>query len=340
MKATVLVFVWVLLTGISHAGYSGDEREVQPESGYLGYIEVFDERLHQVLDTSAVPEIIGDGFQWAEGPVWVEELGGLLFSDVPENRIYQWTEEEGISVYLEPSGYTGHSGRGGELGSNGLIIGSEGELLLCQHGDRRIARMEAPVGRPAPEFATMGEKYNGKRFNSPNDLVQHSSGDIYFTDPPYGLEEYVDDPKKELDYSGVYRIDNGGRVHLLTDELTRPNGLAFSPDEQLLYVANSDPRSALWMVYDVLENGDIANGRVFYDVTDSVGSEPGLPDGMKVTREGNIFATGPGGVWVFSPDGVALGMIKTGEFVSNCALDEGQRILYMTADSYLLRLAL
>lgn len=327
--------------GGTNDGHDTVETQAEGEqTRLLGSIEVFDEELHDILDVDAAPAIIGEGFQWSEGPVWVDSHDFLLFSDVPQNRIYKWTEEAGVTIYLEPSGYTGETGREGELGSNGLIIGNDGSLLLCQHGDRRIARMEAPVDQPEPEFSTIGDTYEGKRFHSPNDLIQHSSGDVYFTDPPYGLEGYVDDPTMELDFYGVFRIDSEGETHLLTDELTRPNGLAFSPDEELLYVANSDPEKALWMVYDVMEDGNIANGRVFHDATDQVGDAPGLPDGMKVTREGNIFATGPGGVWIFTPDGNVLGKITTGEFISNCAFDEEERFLYMTADSYLLRLAL
>jgi gluconolactonase len=306
----------------------------------LGYIEILDDELESILDTSAEPEIIGEGFEWAEGPVWVAGHGFLLFSDVPENTIFKWTEADGVEPYLEPSGYTGTSDRGGETGSNGLIIGNDGELILCQHGDRRIARMDAPVDQPASEFTTIAGNYNGLKFNSPNDLIQHSNGSIYFTDPPYGLEGYVDDPAREMEFQGVFRADPDGSVTLLTDELSRPNGLAFSPDENLLYVANSDNNRAIWMVYDLLDNGDIENGRLFYDTTEYVGQEPGLPDGMKVRSDGYIFATGPGGVWIFTPDAQPLGQIKTGEFISNLAFDTDESTLYMTANSYLLRLEL
>ncbi|TVQ00007.1 MAG: SMP-30/gluconolactonase/LRE family protein [Balneolaceae bacterium] len=305
-----------------------------------GFVDVLDDELENILNIHAEPEILGKGFQWTEGPVWVEEHSFLLFSEIPANTIHRWSESDGITPYLNPAGYTGDSGRGGELGSNGLIIGINGELLLCQHGDRRIARMEAPLHQPAAEFTTIAGTYLGSRFNSPNDLVQHSSGSIYFTDPPYGLEGYVDDPERELDFQGVYRVDTDGTVTLLTDELSRPNGLAFSPDESLLYVANSDPGRAIWMVYDVLEDGGIANGRLFYDATEHVGAEPGLPDGMKVKNDGYVFATGPGGVWIISPDAKPLGIIKTGEFISNVAFDAEESTLFMTANSYLLRLKL
>lgn len=319
-----------------------DEPPSEEPSSYetMGTIEVMDERLNEILNADARPEIIGEGFSWSEGPVWVEEHGFLLFSDVPENTIYKWTEEEGVTEYLEPSGYTGTSGRGGEIGSNGLIISNDGRLILCQHGDRRIAEMDAPLDQPESEFITKADRYDGSRFHSPNDVIQHSDGSIYFTDPPYGLEGYVDDPSRELDFHGVFRIAPDGEVELLTDELTRPNGLAFSPDESLLYVANSDGSRALWMVYDVRDDGGIENGRVFYDATDRVGDAPGLPDGMKVHSNGTIFATGPGGLWIFSPEGTPLGQVQTGEFISNGAFNGDESVFYMTADSYLLRLQL
>ncbi len=335
-----LLFSLLFLTVTSCGDTPQPEPEEEAPAETLGHIEILDDELEDVLNTDAEPEIIGEGFEWAEGPVWVAEHGFLLFSDVPENTIYRWTEADGVEPYLKPSGYTGTSGRGGEVGSNGLIIGNEGELILCQHGDRRIARMDAPVNQPAPEFTSVAGNYDGQTFNSPNDLVQHSSGSVYFTDPPYGLEGYVDDPAREMDFQGVFRADPDGRVTLLTDELSRPNGLAFSPDESLLYVANSDNNRAIWMVYDLQENGDIANGRLFYDATEYVGQEPGLPDGMKVRSDGYIFATGPGGVWIFTPDARPLGQIKTGEFISNLAFDENEETIYMTANAYLLRLRL
>ncbi len=338
MKKYLLVLFVLLITGCNS---ETEDRQMTNGIGEpLGFIEKYDDELDEVLNSEAVPIIIGEGFQWSEGPVWVDEHQFLLFSDVPANTIYRWTESDGVQSYLEPSGYTGTSGRGGEIGSNGLIISDEGDLLLCQHGDRQIARMNAELIDPAPEYVALADQYDGMKFNSPNDLVQHSSGSIYFTDPPYGLEGYIDDPLREMDIQGVYRIDPNGDVILLTDELSRPNGLAFSTDESLLYVANSDPQRAIWMFYDVLENGDITNGRVFMDATDQVGEEPGLPDGMKVNRDGYLFATGPGGVWIMSPDGRVLGKIKTGEFISNCAFDTEESTLYMTADSYVLKLEL
>lgn len=330
----------LLFTAISCES-DGKEQETE-HSAYqtTGSVEQLDEELANVLETGALPEIIGEGYDWSEGPVWVEEHEFLLFSDIPPNKIYRWKDGESVSLYLEPSGYTGKEERGGEKGSNGLIISAEEDLLLAQHGDRRIARMNASLTDPAPEFETLAGSFESKRLNSPNDLVQHSSGDIYFTDPPYGLEKNINDPDKELDFQGVYRLSSSGDLTLLTDELSRPNGIAFSPDEKILYVANSDPEHPVWMAYTVLEDGNIADGRIFADASDFVGREPGLPDGMKVDEEGYIYATGPGGVWIFASDGRTLGRIKTGQATSNCAIGNGERMLYMTADMYLLRIPL
>ena len=244
------------------------------------------------------------------------------------------------SLYLKPAGYTGYIEREGEPGSNGLLLDRDGDLILCQHGDRRMARMNAALSAPKPEFTTLAASYNGKKLNSPNDAVLHKNGDLYFTDPPYGLEQNEQDPAKELEFQGVFKLDSKGKVTLLTKELSRPNGIAFSPDYQKLYVANSDPQKAIWMVYDVKNNGLLENGRVFSDVTAKAGKLKGLPDGMKVHPDGWIFATGPGGVLVFDPDGNHLGTVMTGQATSNCAFNEDYSQLYMTADDYLMRIGL
>ncbi|MDZ7694891.1 MAG: SMP-30/gluconolactonase/LRE family protein [Balneolaceae bacterium] len=271
----------------------------------------------------------------------MEEHQFLLFSDIPNNIIHKWAEGEGVTEYLQPAGFTGEGERGGELGSNGLFISNNGQLFLCQHGDRRIARMDAPLDDPAPEFTTLAGSYNGNWLNSPNDLVQHSNGDIYFTDPPYGLPEGPNDTtNKELDFNGVYKVNAEGEVTLLTDSLSRPNGIDFSPDEKTLYVANSSGENPVWMAYDVQEDGTIANGRVFHDASEFSGKEPGSQDGMDVDENGNIYATGPGGVWIFSPDGTVLGKIKTNKPTSNCTLGEGGNTLFMTADDQLLSISL
>ena len=307
----------------------------------VGSIERNDPALDDLVPPDALLEILAEGFDWSEGPVWVNEGGYVLFSDIPPNAIYKWKDGEGHSLYLQPSGYTAETPRSGEVGSNGLVLDAQGRLVLAQHGDRRIARLDAPLDAPTPTYATLTDRYDDKRFNSPNDLVYRSKGELYFTDPPYGLEQRMEDPAKEIDYQGVYRLGTDGTVTLLTDELSRPNGIAFSPDEQTLYVANSDPQRAIWMAYEVLPNGAITNGRVFFDATPLVEQGlPGLPDGLKVDQGGNLFATGPGGVLVFAPDGTHLGTINTTQATSNCAFGDDGSTLYITADMYLLRIHL
>jgi len=217
-------------------------------------------------------------------------------------------------------------------------LNAAGQLVLCQHGDRRMARMVAPLSNPSSTFETIIDNFEGKRLNSPNDAVYDSKGNLYFTDPPYGLEKQMQDPTKELYFQGVFRYGADKSMRLVTDQLSRPNGLAFSPDESKLYVANSDPEKAIWMEYTMDATGAIVEEKLFYDATNAGGK--GLPDGMKIDRQGNIWATGPGGVWVFQSDGTVLGKIKTGEATSNCAFNADQSILYMTCDDYLMRIGL
>jgi gluconolactonase len=302
-----------------------------PDFPTIGTIERLDDRLDRIVARDARMERLAEGFDWSEGPVWIRDGGYLLFSDVPQNTVFRWKEGQGVSVFLKPSGYTAPQARGGEPGSNGLVVDAQGRLVLCQHGDRRVARREGTA------FVTLADRYQGKRFNSPNDAVYMSNGDLYFTDPPYGLPRLNDDPAKELDFNGVYRVAKDGTVTLLTKEMTFPNGIALAPDEKTLYVANSDPKKALWMAFPVQPDGTLGKGRVFFDVTAWVGSKKGLPDGMKVDRAGNLFATGPGGVHIFDPDGSHLGTLATGEATANCGFGDDGSTLYITADMYLCR---
>jgi len=304
----------------------------------IGQVIRLDDRINEVIKPGAYIEKIAEGYQWTEGPLWIEDGNYLLFSEIPTNTIYKWTEESGAEVYITPSGYTGTVPRTGESGSNGLILDGQGRLVLCQHGDRRMARMDSSLDKPKASFATIVGQFKGKRFNSPNDAIYDSKGNLYFTDPPYGLELNDKDPKKEIDFQGVYRLSNKGALTLLTDEMSRPNGLALSPDEQTLYIANSDPNKAIWNAYDINERGEISNERVFYDVTGKPGK--GLPDGMKIHPNGTIFATAAGGVWVFTPEGEVLGRIDSGEATSNCAFNSDYSILYMTCDDYVMRIKL
>jgi gluconolactonase len=301
----------------------------------IGSVERLDPRFDELIPPAAALEKLAGGFDWSEGPVWIRDGGYLLFSDIPKNSVMKWKDGDGISLFLKPAGYTRTAPRGGESGSNGLLLDAVGRLVLCQHGDRRMARLEKD-GR----FTTLVDRYRGKRFNSPNDAVFKSNGDLYFTDPPYGLEKGAEDKAREMDFCGVYRLATNAELTLLTKDMTRPNGIGFSPDEKTLYVAQSDPKRAVWMAFDLKDDGTIASGRVFYDATRFVGGKnlKGLPDGLKVDQTGNLFATGPGGVNVFAPDGTLLGRINPGEATANCAFAEDGSILYLTADMYLCRI--
>jgi gluconolactonase len=332
-----LALATLLLAGCqsSHHSHSALPPNIKAHSGEsFGTLEVNDPQFFTLIDLAAPLQKLASGFDWSEGPVWIKDGGYVVFSDVPSNTVYRWKEGEGMSVHLKPSGYTGATPRAGEPGSNGLTTDSQGRLVLCEHGDRRVGRVEKD-GR----HVTLADKFNGKRFNSPNDLAYKSNGDLYFTDPPYGLEKNMDDPKKEIAFQGVYRLKPNGEVTLLTDQMSRPNGIAFSPDEKTLYIANSDPKKAVWMAFDVKPDGTLANGRVFFDSTSMVGAaKKGLPDGLKVDKAGNLFATGPGGVLVFTPAGKHLGTINTGEATANVGWGGDGTVLYITADMFLCRI--
>ena len=300
----------------------------------VGKIERIDPRFDELISKDATIEKLAEGYKWAEGPVWIPDRKCLLFSDIPNNAIVEWSEKGGARQYMKPAGYTGATPRGGEPGTNGLTLDREGRLVACQHGDRRIVRVEKDG-----QWTTLADKYEGNRFNSPNDLVYKSNGDLYFTDPPYGLAKGPDDPARELPFCGVFRLSADGKLTLLTDQMTRPNGIGFSPDEKTLYVAQSDPDKAVWMAFDIKGDGTLGQGRVFYDVTEWVKKKmPGLPDGLKIDKKGNLFATGPGGVSVFAPDGTLLGRLDTGVPTANCRFGDDGATLYITANSWLCRI--
>jgi gluconolactonase len=298
----------------------------------FGSVERIDPELDHLIARGTTLQKLADGFTWCEGPVWDKHQKCLFFSDVPQNIVFKWQEGIGTREYLHPSGYSGSKPRGGEPGSNGLTLDSEGRLVLCEHGDRRIARLEKDHKQ-----TTLIEFYNWRRFNSPNDLVYKSNGDLYFTDPPYGLVGNNDDPTKELPFNGVFRLTKKGQIDLLTSTLTFPNGLAFSPDEKKLYIAQSDPKQAVIMVYDVELDGTLGKGKIFFDANSLVPGRKGLPDGMKVDQHGNLFATGPGGILILSPEGKHLGTINTGEPTGNCAWGDDGSTLYITANHTLAR---
>lgn len=303
------------------------------------FIEKNEESLDSIVSREATRDTLATGFEWSEGPVWVAAENMLLFSDVPTNTIYKWTEAEGAKPYLSPSGYTDSVSRGGESGSNGLIINKAGELVLSQHGDRRIAVMKSALSNPQPVFITIADNYKGKKLNSPNDVIQDSQGNYYFTDPPYGLANPVRDSTNETPFQGVYKVTPDGKIHLLIDSLTRPNGLALTPDEKFLLVANSDPAKARWYKFE-LSNDTVANGILFYDATSLTKDQIGLPDGMKIDAQGNIFATGPGGVFVLNAKAELLGKILFNDATSNCALTSDGKTLFVTSDMNVFRVVL
>ena len=322
--------ICLLLFACSHANRTPCRAQ---DADALGEIERFDSRFDALVPPEARIELLASGFQWSEGPVWVPRDGGfLLFSDVKTNSIMKWTAGEGVSVFLKPSGYTGAAEYGTEPGSNGLLLDSEGRLVCCEHGDRRISVMTWDGGK-----VTLADRYQTKRFNSPNDAVYHSSGALYFTDPPYGLPKRENDPHREIDFCGVYRLAPDGQVSLVTDEMTRPNGIALSPDEKTLYVAQSDGAAPIIRAFEVEPDGSVSNSRVFYDAFHDSKRLKGLPDGMAVDAAGNLFATGPGGVLVIAPDGTLLGRLATGVATANCSWGDDGSTLYITAHMHLCR---
>jgi gluconolactonase len=297
----------------------------------VGSIVRLDPTFDTLVPRDAQIEKVAGGFTFTEGPLW-RPNNVLWFSDVIGNVVRQWAPDGKVTEILRPGGYDGNSlPAGGYIGPNGMTADKDGAVLLCQHGNRRIVRIT-----PDMKVTTVVDKFEGKKFNSPNDLVFRSDGSLYFTDPPYGLPKGDDDPMKELKFNGVYRLANG-KLQLLVKDLTRPNGIAFSPDEKTLYVANSEPKR-FWMRYDVAANGSVSNGKVFADV--SAEKETGIPDGMKVDSLGNVYAAGPGGLWVFSPDGKHLGTIKPPEQAINCAWGDDGKTLYIAAITGLYRIKL
>lgn len=299
-------------------------------------------RLSRALDAVVAPdariEVLVQGFEWSEGPVWVRDGGYLVFSDVPANIMYRWSEADGKSVFLSPSGYDGPpTNIFREPGSNGMALDAQGQLLVCNHGQRAITRLDLKT----KARSIIVDRYQGKRFNSPNDLAVARSGAIYFTDPPYGLEGLNDSPAKELDFNGVYLRRADGSVTLVDDELTFPNGVALSPNETRLYVAVSDPKGPMIMAYDLGPDGLATSREMFFDATAlQAAGGPGLPDGMCLDTDGRLYATGPGGVLVITPRGELIGLIATGGPIANCAFGEDGRTLFLTADDTLARVRL
>lgn len=333
--SVLYVFLFVFLYG------SGTlQAQQKSQVAVMGEIIRLDSAIDSLLAPDAQIEVVAIGFTWIEGPVWFPEKehpqgGYLLFSEIPKNRVLRWDEKTGIDTWLSPSGYTGRIDYGAEPGSNGLLVDRKGQLISCEHGDRRISVLTDGGGK-----RTLADNYQGKRFNSPNDACFGPDGEtIYFTDPAYGLRGKWDDPSREMDYAGIFRLAPDGVVTLLNKEMTRPNGIAFSPDFLTLYVAQSDPEAAIIRSFSVQKDGTLDTGTLFYDATEmSKTGLKGLPDGLKVDRAGNLWTSGPDGVHILTPQGKLLGRISVGGVVSNCAWGNDGSVLYLTARNYLCRI--
>ena len=309
---------------------SAQPAETAPDTG-AGTLLRVDPRFDALVPADARIEKLADGFVFTEGPVWDRAESRLLFSDVRGNGVYEWTESGGTSPFIEPV-FEGDRTGLRSVSSNGLTLDAEGRLVMCEHGNRLISRVEADGTR-----TTLVDSFDGSRLNSPNDAAYASDGRLYFTDPGSALEGRDASPLRELDFNGIYRLSPDGELELLYRDQSRPNGIALSPDESVLYVANSDPEQKVWMAYDLGEDG-VSNPRVFFDVNDETAE--GAADGLKVDDAGNLFATGPGGVWVIAPDGTHLGSIMPDEVPANVAWGDDGRTLYMTARTGLYRIRL
>lgn len=300
-------------------------------------VDRFDPRFDASIPSDMVLDVVADfserqGPHWLEGPAWDRRNGYLLFSDVKANAIYRWERDRGVTLFMQPSGYTAEQPFAGEEpGSNGLAFDLQGRLLICEHGDRRIRRLEADGTK-----AVLVDRYRGRRLNSPNDLVCRSNGDIFFTDPPFGLPRQFDDPERELTFSGVYRLSTHGDLTLLLDDLRSPNGIVFSPDEKTLYLADGDQNRAAWLAYEVRDDGTLGHGRVLLDVTGVAGY--GGPDGLEVDHLGNMFGAAREAVFVIAADGTHLGTIPMGSITTNLGWGEDGSTLFITTERRLLRL--
>ena len=309
---------------------------VVSQDKFIGSVERLSPEIDNLIEKSAKIEILADGFEWSEGPVWSSQLNSVLFSDVPENVIYSWNEDKGLGTFTRPIGYSGKVPNLKKAGTNGLTIDADGNLIICMHGDRKITRLEKlNINRKV----TLVNSFDGNLLNSPNDLVYDSKGNLYFTDPPYGLLEGDNDKLKEIEFNGVYKVSPNGDIEVLVKNLTRPNGISISNDEKILYVANSDKNNPVIMQYDLSEEG-AKNPSIFFDGRELTKKDIGLFDGLKVHPTGNVFATGPGGVLVIKENGDHIGTIRTEVRTANCAFDENFQYLYMTSDMFLTRIKL
>tara|TARA_B110001450_G_scaffold62758_1_gene59601 strand:- start:3071 stop:4048 length:978 start_codon:yes stop_codon:yes gene_type:complete len=306
------------------------------QNDFIGSVERFSSEIDEFFSKDSKIEIIANGFSWSEGPVWSKKLNAVLFSDVPNNVIYKWDEKNGLEIFLDNIGYSGVVPNLKKAGTNGLTIDNEGNLIICMHGDRRIVKLKDWNNN---EFVPLATSFNNKLLNSPNDLVYNSNKDLFFTDPPYGLKGGDNDKLKELDYNGVFKLTSNGKLSVLIKNLSRPNGIAISGDEKLLYVANSDLNNPVIMKYQISDEG-VKNPEVFFDGSVLSKNDKGLFDGLKIHPSGTVFATGPGGVLLIKSNGNHIGTVRTEVRTANCTFDDKYEYLYMTSHQYLTRIKL
>ncbi len=343
MKNTLFAVTICYLMICSSCHTPNEQSKTVEKNNAIGRVEIYDSSATDIIDSNAAIEVIGKNYKWSEGPVWVPARQMLLFSAVKENKIYRWNGKDTPIVYLTPSGYTDTAYRDGENGSNGLALDKNGNLLLCQSGNRQVVRLKTSLDTPKPEFIVLAPNYQGKKFNSPNDLVTDSRNNIYFTDPIYGLPKGANDPTRELNFEGVYKITSDGKLILLIDSISRPNGIALSPDEKILYVGSSDDKHTRWYAYHLDSAGSIQSGGILLDGTamkEKATVKQGA-DGFKIDQHGNIFSAGPDGINIIAPSGKLLGLIRVyNRPTSNCAFNETKDILYVTASDWVLKVRL
>jgi len=328
MRSLLAVF---LLVGFSCSSAHAELPDVD--------ITVFDDGFHSYIEKDAKFEMLAEDLGWAEGPVWADSLNALLFSDVAKDIIYRWDEFSGLSVYLTPSGHTADLPASAWRGSNGLAIDGDGNLFLAQQSNRQLAKMKALIDAPEPSYETLADRYQGKSVNSPNDLIVHESGDVYFTDPPYGLSGFENSPARELDFFGVFRLSPDGQLSVVDKTLEKPNGLAFSPDRSLLYVSNSEEGKEKILAISLDKSGQPTGSEVFFDAACLSANGPGSTDGMTAHSDGHLFVSLPNGFGILSPRGKLLGYVGLGQ-VTNLALNSAESYLYVTRPNQLLRVRL
>lgn len=339
MKLSVAgALVLTMLGGTTRAAEPAPPIGMAPTVIADARIDRWDPALDSIVPKDWKIEKLAAGFGWAEGPIWIKSGGYLLFSDVPGNKMWKWSAKGGLAKFLDPSGAASYDTNvWREAGANGLAIFNAGSILLADSGNRGIQRLDLTTKKKTP----VAMSFEGRKFSSPNDVIRMKNGVIFFTDPPYGFKKFDDAPEKEIAFNGVFRVGKDGKVTAIEKELTRPNGVALSPDESILYVAQSEGTKAIINAYSLDQGGNVTGKKLFLDVTDLVKPDaPGAPDGLTVAADGTIFTSGPGGVLVISKDGKRLGRIWDGKQTANCKFGDDGKTLYLTSSDFLARIRL